>query len=95
MDPLSAAILVFLVFIAYNQGVLFIAIGLLIIYLIISRDLWGFIIASGGIGAIEILEIKEYWFVVLAAVVAIILLKEKLKSKKSSSSDILSLLDSY
>lgn len=96
MEPFSAAILLFLIFIAYTQGVLFVSIGLLVVYLIVSRDFWSFLLTALGIGAIEFLEMKEYWFVVLGAVLVIILIREKLKSRKSDySSDLMSMLDKY
>lgn len=97
MDPFSAAILLFLIFITYTQGVLFASIGLLVVYLIVFRDFWSFLITLAGIGALEFLEMEEYWFVVLAVVIAVILIREKLESRKKDyySSDLMGMLDEY
>jgi len=97
MDSFSTIIMLLMVFIAYVQGILWFAIGGLIVLLLLTKSILIFLVSAGGIGIIEFLGMQEYWFVVLFATAALILIRERRKSKEEDfySTEMLDLLDEY
>lgn len=97
MDPFAAIVMLIIAFTAYVQNILWLFIGIIIILLIITRSLSLAAVAIGGIAALELLELQEYWFIVLGILAGLILLKEhrKKKSEEFYSPEMMSLLDEY
>jgi len=97
MDEFPELVMLLIIFIAYVQGIIWLAIGGLIILVIITKSLLVFIISAGGIATLEILEIQEYWYIILFIVAAIVLIGKYRERRKSefSSGEMLDMLDEY
>ncbi len=96
MDEFPELVMLLIIFIAYVQGILWLAIGGLIILAIITKSMLVFLVSAAGVATLEILEIQEYWYIILFLVAAIVLIKDYRERKgEEFSGDMLDMLDEY
>ncbi len=96
MDEFASVMMLLLVFIAYVQGILWLAIGGLILLLLFTKNILAFIVSLGGIAVIELLQMQEYWFIVLFLAAAVILIGKYREGEEDYySAEMLDMLDEY
>ena len=96
MDIFSEILLMFIIFIIYVQGVLWLAVGGLIILCLLLKHLAVLAVSLGGIITLEIFQLQEYWFIVLFAAVVVVLISEYRGGEEEYySSEMLDMLEEY
>jgi len=74
MDTISMTILLLIAFVAWSQGITWLFVGALILFIIVARSIGIAFLAIAGISLLYFLQLGEYWFVILIMLVVVILL---------------------
>ena len=74
-------VLLLITFIAWSLDITWLFFGLLILFILTSGSVAISVITLLGVGALYLLNLKDYWFIALFGIVAVILLVESRKKQ--------------
>lgn len=77
-------ILLLLAFLAWSQGITWLFLGSLVLFIIVARSIGIVFLVITGIAALYFLHMQQYWFILLILIVAFILLVQSKKQAGAS-----------
>ena len=81
MDTLSIVILLLIAFLGFSQNITWLFVGALILIVIASRSIGVTFLIISGIGAIYLLNLHQYWYVLLILIAVILILTKGMKEE--------------
>ena len=83
METVSMVILLIIAFLAWSEGITWLFVGSLILFIILARSITVMFVAIIGIAALYLLRLGQYWFIMLIIVILIALLVQSRKRAKA------------
>ncbi len=79
MDTLSIVILLIVAFLGYSQGIIWLFVGALILIIITARSVGVAFLIIAALGALYLLNLGEYWYILLILLAVILILTKGMK----------------
>ena len=83
MDTLSIVILLLVAFLGYNQGITWLFVGALILIIIASRSIGVTFLIIAALGALYLLNLGEYWYILLILIAVVLILTKGMKEQQT------------